>query len=229
MEQKKQTNAQLLRRINRAIVHVERTKDTKEIYFDDKGLRLMYNEDWCVVGTNFHSHVFNRITGSGVSRPYLFVQRFVDIAIENNCVVKDENGNDLGYSYTKLMQTLKDKEDKKDYNLCWYIDLWFYNMFQPLYSVDETPISATLVYEQYIHNIACNSILLEEHKENMTNKQFIDKICELVKEFTNGMNEDVIFHKMTDDELVSAIEKDDLETNLTEDKEDESKVQEIES
>ena len=38
MEQKKPTKAQIENRIKHAIVHVDRTKDTKNVYFDDKGL-----------------------------------------------------------------------------------------------------------------------------------------------------------------------------------------------
>ena len=229
MEQKKETNAQLKRRISNAVVHVERTKDSKEIYFDDKGLRLMYNDDFCVVGTNSHSHVFNAITSNGISKPYIFVRQMVDIAFENDCVVTDEKGNKVGYSYAKLMQTLKDKDDKNQYNIVWFTDIWLFNIFQPLYSIDETTLSTTLVYEQYVHNIACSSIILSEKKEDMTNKQYIDKVCDCVKDYTSNMKEEIIYHAVTDEQLIAdAMKQDELDEYMKKEESDESKNQEIE-
>lgn len=232
MEQKKETNAQLKRRINNAVVHVERTKESKEVYFDDKGLRLMYNDDFAIVGTFSHTHVFNAITSNGASRPYLFVRRMVDIALENDCIVTDEKGNKQGYSYAKMMQTLKDKKDEegtKEYNLCWFTDLWLFNIFAPLYSIDETILSTTLVYEQYVHNIACNSIILSEKKEDMTNKQYIDSVCDCVKDYTSNMKEEVLFNARTDEQLIAeAMKQDELDDYMKEE-ENESKIQETES
>lgn len=224
MEQKKETNAQLKRRINNALVLVERTKESKEIYFDDKGLRLMYNEDYAVVGTGFHSHVFERVTPSGISKPYVFVKNFVDTAFENDCTVTDENNNKLGYSYAKLMQTMKDKKDDENaYNICWFTDLWFFNIFQPLYTIDETFVSTTLVYEQYVHNIACNSILLAEHKEDMTNKQYIQRVLDAVKEYTSNINDEILFHAMTDEQFVDSLRTNELEMDLSNTEKDDSK------
>ena len=39
-EQKKMTRGDLERRMNSAVVLIPKTKDTKSIWFDDKGLRL---------------------------------------------------------------------------------------------------------------------------------------------------------------------------------------------
>ena len=40
MEQKKQTNAQLQRRIANAVVHIDKDKSYQSVYWSDKGLRL---------------------------------------------------------------------------------------------------------------------------------------------------------------------------------------------
>ena len=109
-EKKKLTNGQLLRRLTNAVLHLDRTKDTKTVYFADKGLGLTYddNENYAVVTTNFHRHVFKKITSQGISRPYLYIVRFVNIALENNCMLKDDKGN-FYYSYAKLFDTLRPK------------------------------------------------------------------------------------------------------------------------
>lgn len=196
-QQKKPTNAQLQRRIQRAIVHLDRTKNTSEIYFSDRGLRLVSDNDYAVVETGFHRHVFSNITSSGISRPWLYSKRMVEIANAHLEECKTENG----YSFTRLIEFLKTKEDRTEYNICMYVDWWLFNLFQPLYAIGETEAEQFLVYESYIHNIARNSILLSEKTEDMTNKQFFDKIIEQMKEMAANMDERVLFEKKTDEEV----------------------------
>jgi hypothetical protein len=70
-------------------------------------------------------------------------KRFIELALENDCTVKDDKGV-VRHSYAKLISVLKDKENKTEYNICWYIDLWLNNIFSPLYSIDETEIASSL-------------------------------------------------------------------------------------
>lgn len=208
---KKPTNAQLSRRIQNAVVLVEKDKDTKSIFFDDKGLRLTITMDYAIIETGAHRHIFDFITPSGnVSRPYIYTKRFVEIADENDCIIEDRQGNKLR-SYAKLFDVLKKKDDNADYNMCWLIDKWFYNLFQPLYEIDETIVGTFLVYERYIHNIARQTFLLSEHKEDVTNKQFVDAIIENEKSFLEDMIEDVVLEAKSDEkrmqEEIDAIQK----------------------
>jgi hypothetical protein len=197
MEQKKKlTNAQLQKRIENAIVFVSKTKDTISIFFSDKGVRLVADNDGCVIETNYHRHVYSNITAAGVSRPYLYTKRVIEIANENIDAIKTESG----YSYQRLLDVLKAKDDKSEYNIVTYYDWFLFNIFQPLYGIGETEIESFLVYEDYIHNIARNAILLSEKTEDMTNKQFIKKVFDNMKEFTDGLTESVLFPKKTDEE-----------------------------
>lgn len=193
------TKGELERRIRNAIVLVPKTKDTISVFFDDKILRLTVTDDFAVVETGFHRHVFNQLTPNGVSRPYLYTKRFIEIALENDCIVKDANGK-ATRSYAKLMDKLKEKEDKTEYNLCWFVDLWFNNIFHPLYGIDETESAAFLIYDNYLHNIARNQIILSEKEKDITNIDFIKQEHELVNKYIEGMKEAVIFHKLTDEE-----------------------------
>lgn len=205
MEKKQMTKAQMQRRIEQSPLHLNRTRDFKTIYFDDKGLRLSCddNEGYCLIETSAHTHVFRSITVAGVSRPYLYTKRFIEIALANDCTVAKKDGGMI-HSYAKLMRVLKDKEDKSDYNLCWYVDLWFNNLFSPLYGIGETESEAFLVYERYLRNVARNQVILSEKVNGMTNKQFIKETDDLVAKYIGDMKETEIFKPMTDDEKVKA-------------------------
>jgi hypothetical protein len=199
MEQKKKpTNAQLQKRIENAIVFVPKTKDTISIFFSDKGVRLVTDADGCVIETNYHRHVYSNITSAGVSRPYLYTKRIIEIANNNLDAIKTESG----YSYQRLIDVLKEKEDKSEYNIVVYYEWFLFNIFQPLYGIGETEIESFLVYEDYLHNIARNAILLSEKTEDITNKQFIQKVIESIKEFTNELEERVLFPKKTDEQVM---------------------------
>lgn len=196
---KKTTKGDLERRMKSAIVLVPKDKETRSIYFDDKGLRLTLTMDYAVIDTIGHRHVFHNIVPSGVSRPYLFVKRFIDIALSNDCKISDPKGN-ITYSYAKLMAILKDKEDKTEYNVAWYIDLWLNNIYAPLYQIDETEYGSFMVYEQYLHNIARQHAILMEHEEDMTNKAFVKTISDKMVEFMGDMDEHVLFKKESEEE-----------------------------
>ena len=200
MEQKKPTNAQLQKRIANALIHIDKTKDTESIFFGDKGLRLTVNEDFAIIATGFHRHVFNNFTSSGISRPYLYTKRVIEIANEN---LKDIEV-DGGYSFQRLLDVLKAKEDKSDYNIVTYYEWFVFNCFHPLYSIGESEVESFLVYEAYLHNIARQAVLLSEKKEDMTNKQFFENVIKNMQDFIEGVDERVIFHKMSDEEMAQA-------------------------
>lgn len=219
MSNKNTTKGELERRMRNAIVLVPKTKDTVSVFFDDKVLKLTATDDFAVIETGFHRHVFNQLTPSGVSRPYLYTRRFIEIAIENDCVVYDAKGNQTR-SYAKLMDVLKNKEDKTEYNLCWFVDLWLNNIFQPLYGIDETESAAFLIYDTYLHNIARSQIILSEKEKDITNIEFVNQEHELVNGYIDGMKEAVIFHKLTDKELqereISALQENEQEKIIEE-------------
>lgn len=196
MEQKKPTNAQLQKRIANALIHIDRTKDTESIFFVDKCLRLTVNEDYAIIATGFHRHVFNNFTNAGISRPYLYTKRVIEIAIENIDAVETEDG----YSFAKLLEVLKAKEDKSDYNIVTYYEWWCSVIFDGLYSISEDEVGSWLVYFKYINILATNSILLEEHKEDVTNKQFVEQFISRIKEFTDNVDERILFHALSDEE-----------------------------
>lgn len=196
MEQKKLSKAQLESRLKNALIHIDKTKDTQTLFFSDKGLRLTTTDEFAIVATNNHSHLFSAITPNGYSHPYLFVKRFLEIALEN--APKTENG----YSYAKLFEELKNKEDKSEYNVAFYCDMYFFNIFCPLYTIGDNEASAFTVYESYLHNIAVNSVILSEKVDGLTNKQFLENIIANIREYSKDIDERVIYEKKTDAEII---------------------------
>ena len=206
MEQKKKspTKGQLEMRIKNALVFIPRDKDYSGIHFVDKGLRIEVTQDHCVISTGFHRHVFDAITSSGVSRPWIYTKRVIEIATENldAIAIKDKKGNVVGYSFQKLLDVLREKEDKSEYNIVTYYEWWCSIIFDGLYSISEDEVGSFLVYFKYLGIIATNAILLEEHKEDMTNKQFVENFIKNIKDFTKDIDERVLFHKKTDEEVM---------------------------
>lgn len=199
MEQKKKpTNAQLQKRLERAVLHLDRTKDTQSIYWSDKGCKLTADDDYAIIAFGYSQTVFNNYNISGISRPWLYVKRIIEIANENDANIKTESG----YSFQKLLEVLKEKEDKSQYNICVYFEWYLMCLYSPQFSIGETEIESFLVYEDYIHNIARNVIMLSEKTEDMTNKQFIQKVFDNMKEFTDNLTENILFPKKTDEERV---------------------------
>lgn len=197
----KLTNGQLLKRLKNAVVHIDKDKSYQSVYWSDKGLRLETTDEYCVISTGFHRHVFNAFNSAqGISRPYLYTKRVIEIANEN---LKDIE-IDGGYSFQRLLEVLKAKEDKSEYNIVTYYEWFVFNCFQPLYSIGESEVESFLVYESYLHNIARQAVLLSEKKEDMTNKQFFNEVIKNMQDFIEGVDERVIFHKMTDEEMAQA-------------------------
>jgi hypothetical protein len=213
---KKITNGQLQRKIKNALVFVPKDKNYQVIFFDDKMIRLECTDDFCVISTGYHRHVFDAVNynqGVGFSRPYLYTKKIIEIAFSNDC--QKENGV---FTYEHMLDVLSTKEDKSDYNIATYYQWWLFNIFQPLYSIGENEIETFLVYEQYLHNIARSKIILSEKTEDITNRMFIDEVLETERKFTDGMNELVVFHKITDEEMKNkefeAIQEESIERTI---------------
>ena len=197
MEQKKETRAAIERKIKNAIVFIPKDKDTTSIFFSDKGVRLTVTMDSAVVAFGYSQTIYSSFNAAGISRPYLYTKRIIEIANEN---LKDIEV-DGGYSFQRLLDVLNEKEDKSEYNIVTYFSWFLQNLFSPQYGIAEDEVSSFFVYEDYIHNIAKNSILLDVRNEDLTNKQFIDKMVANIKEFTDNLEESVLLHKKSDEEI----------------------------
>lgn len=198
-ETKKMTKGQLERRIINSLVFVEKTSDYQAVYFADRGLKLEVTHEYCVIGTVANKHVYHAISPSGQqSRPYVYTKSVIEIANANkDLVVK----GDSGLSFEKLMEELNKKEDKTGYNILWYYDIWITSLHDKTYSISEDEGLSFMALVDYVLSVSKNAFMLQERKEDLTNKQYIDFLIEKLKEIQ--IDERVIMKKLTDEERVS--------------------------
>ena len=192
-KEKKPTRAQIESKIKNAVVFIPRDKEYKSIYFTDRGIRIEITNEKAIISTNYHTHIFNSYTSQGVSRPYLYANRLVEIAYENDCTIND------GYSFAKLKETLSassDSEKQDEYGVVTIVEWWLHNIFSPLYSISETSGALFGLYLDYMHNISYQSIVLDEHKEDLTTKSLVKKYLTMMDEFTKDISK-----KLSDEEF----------------------------
>lgn len=198
-EEKKPTREQLERRIVNSLVFVEKTSNYQAVYFVDRGLKLEVTQEYCVIGTVAHRHVYHAISPSGQpSRPYIYTKSVIEIANANKDLVAK---GDSGISFAKLLEELNKKEEKADYNILWYYDIWLTTLHDKTYSISEDECLSFMNLVDYVCAIAKNTFILQERNEDLTNKQYIDFLIEKLKEIS--IDERVILKKLTDEERVS--------------------------
>ncbi len=215
MEKKKPTNAELQRRIDKALIHIDKTKDTQSIYFSDKGLRLTTTDEYAIIETNYHRHVFSAFTQNGYSRPWLYTKHVVETAMQTNCE------SDGGYSYQKMRDALNDGGKVDEYNLVTYYEWYIQTIFDPLYAIGESRMASFMVYESYIHILSKNGILLDEvadgEERDITSRQFIDMVCDKMKEFGDSTSDYIVIKKKNDEEIakeeIAAMNEQEIDAN----------------
>lgn len=195
MATKQKSKSQLEKSINNAVVFVPKDKETMSIFFSDKGLRLTTTEDRVVIETTWHRHVYENITSAGVSRPFLYTRRVIELAMSNDCCTED------GYSFAKLLEVLKEK-DENNYNMVVYYEWWITVIHSNLYTIGEDMLSCWLVYFKYVTTLATTSITFSEHKTDMTNKQFVEMFKKEIDTLMDGLDENVVIHALSDEERV---------------------------
>lgn len=222
METKKPTNAQLQRKINNAVVHIDRTKDTKEVYFDDRGMRITVTPDLAVLSTGVYTSVFYRVYSGGESNQYLCLSALVAKALEYDKEITVKTKDSVFRSYSLLHKVL---DEKKESLSVWLdvMDWWLYNYETSIALAPREDVNnATFfnIYEKYLHSLITNNVFLGEHKEQMTSKQYLIAIADKMKEICDGMQDEIVmFNAKTDDEMIeeeiNAVKEQQIEQEMT--------------
>ena len=91
---------------------------------------------------------------------------------------------------------------RSKYLIVFYFDMWATAIFSNLYDISETEAGSFIVYLDYIVHLSKHMVILSEKTEDMTNKQFLQKFLDNIKNLTEDIQEIVVFPKKTDEELV---------------------------
>lgn len=213
--EKKPTNAQLQRRIDTAIIHMERTKDTKEVFFDDRNISVVVNEEMALLSNGIYSTTFQRYFFGGESNQYACLSLLVDCAkrYEDKIITQDKKGN-ISRSFAMLIDAMEKNSDK-DY--AWILVLnWYIYTFEANIALapreDFTNAVFYNLYEKFAHSAACIEQYMAEHKDGMTNKEYFRAIAEKLIAIADDMNEDKMFEPISDEEMtkkeIEALQKD---------------------
>ena len=220
---KKPTNAQLQRRIDTAIIHMERTKDTKEIFFDDRNIRVVVNEDMALLSNGIYSTTFQRYFFGGESNQYACLSLLVDCAkkYETKIITQDKKGNKFR-SFALLSKVMQEENDNDH---TWILVLsWYIYVFEANIALapreDFTNAVFYNLYEKFAHSAASLEQYSKEHKDGMTNKEYFKAIADKLIEIADDMNEDKMFEPMSDEEMakkeMEALQRDEEEKILEE-------------
>lgn len=217
------TKEQLERRVKNALVFVPKDKSYSAVYLYDHGMKVEVTEDAAVISTNYHKHVFDRLTSAGISRPYIYSRKFVETVIKYKSYATDSEGNFILSKLLDYLKSCKEDADKRsDYDFCTYYTWWSYNIFSNLYSIGEKMVDSVIVYLTYLANVGRDSILLSEKPDGMTAAAFIDSFIDTFKKLVSSFREGedsgmVLFEPKTDEqvakETIESLQEQEFEQN----------------
>ena len=208
MEQKKPTNAQLQKRISRAIVHIDRTKDTKEVFFDDRGIRIVISDERAIISQLSFMMTFDEIVSGGYSRNYMVLNRMVEMVDEYDCVVVNEKG-EKSVSFWKLYDSVKNstKEGHEaDNGIITKFIIWFGVMQSSMFMLSERTDFTFALGTQYAMNGIISGSISKFYEKDMTNKELLAEIAKEFDTYRDSVKEEfVVMKKETEEDRKQAI------------------------
>lgn len=183
MEQpKKKSKAQLENEIASAIVFVPK-KGAKTLRLDDRGITFTVTDDYTVVSTNYHRHVFSNYNSEGVVYIPYFVGAFIEIFERYKTFgrLKDDKGNVIGFSFQKFMQETEGMLTRNEEVIIRRVDSWSLLISEPLYSLAPSDISELNRNIMFLSYLAKNGLLLAGHKDDLMYNDAMNKYISTVR------------------------------------------------
>jgi len=223
MEQKKPTNAQLQKRLQKAVFHIDRNKETKEVYFNDRGLRIVISDGRALVSQLSFTMVFEEIVAGGYSRVYVALSHLCDMVNNYDCIVTDKNGN-VSYSWKKLVAEVeKSKGETRnvDYVILMKFHLWFSLHQNSMFLLSEREDFTFALGAIFAMNTIISGVISKPYDKDMSNKELFDEIIAATKEYRDNLKEEYkVLSKETEEErkmaIARAMESDQEESSVAE-------------
>lgn len=208
MEQKKPTNAQLQKRIEKAVIHIDRTKDTKEVFFDDRGIRIVISDERAIISQLSFMMTFDEIVSGGYSRNYMVLNRITEMVDEYDCVVVNEKG-EKSVSFWKLYDSVKNSTKEgheSDNGIITKFIIWFGVMQSSMFMLSERTDYTFALGTQYAMNSIISGSISKFYERDMTNKELLSEIANEFDAYRNGVKEEfVVMKKETEEDRKQAI------------------------
>lgn len=193
--EKKMTKEQLQRRLDKAVLHIDRTKSFKSCYFADRGIRISVEEDAALIGRSSYTMVFDRIVSGGFSRIYMILSSVVDMANKYDCDVMNADG-DHYTSFYKLRDTLsKTEEAKGEYNVFVIFSAWFDVLQSTLFLAPEKPDEMFALNSIYVLNTIVHGTVAKPYEKDMTCKELWNEIRKDFDDYVSGISDDYLVLK----------------------------------
>lgn len=188
MEQKKATRAQLEKRIDNALLIVDKGKEFKSIYLGDIGIGVYITKDYAIMTSNFHQHIWNKFNRQGYNKPYIYLDQFVNLANEHINEIGDKNIEDeLFYSMRKLIAISTLSESEKI--LIGMVYRFIYVANSGIYAIGNENIENTNLLLQYSCWLSYSNVFFEIKDEDVLRNDIYNKF---ISEFRyNSLDKDI--------------------------------------
>lgn len=143
----------------------------KSIYFADMNVGIYICKGFVVCSTNFHRHIWSKITGRGFDFSSIYLEQLVDIANEHKEEISDKNEKDeLYYSIGKLsaINTLTASEKI----IVRMTESFLYVVNSSVHAIGPETFDDTNLSMQYISWCARNNLLLDSLTKAKTDDDF---------------------------------------------------------
>lgn len=208
MEKKKPTNAQLQKRISKAVIHIDRTKDTKEVFFDDRGIRIVISDGRAIISQLSFMMAFDEIVSGGYSRNYMVLNRIAEMVDDYDCIETNEKG-EKSVSFWKLYDSVKNstKEGHEaDNGIITMFIIWFGVMQSSMFLLSERSDYTFALGTQYAMNGIISGSISKFYEKDMTNKELLSEIAKEFDNYRKGVEEEfVVMKKETEEDRKQAI------------------------
>lgn len=174
MEQKKATRAQLEKRIDNALLIIDKGKEFKSIYLGDIGIGVYITKDYAIMTSNFHQHIWNRFNGKGYNKPYIYLDRFVNLSNEHiNEIGRKNIKGELFYSLSKLkaISTLRDEEKR----LITIVERFIYVANDGIYAIGDEKEDITNLMLQYLCWLSKANIFIGDRMDDLFINDFYNR------------------------------------------------------
>lgn len=212
----KLTREQLQRRLDKAVLHIDRTKAFRSVYFADRGLRITVEDEVALIGRSSYTLMFDRVVAGGYSRIYMMLSGIVDMASRFDCTAKDSSGEPFT-SYYRLRDTLqKEGVDGGEYNVFVIFTAWFDVLQSTLFLAPEKPDEMWALNSIYALNTIVHGVISKPYGKDMDNRELWDELMKEIDGYSETMKGDflVLRHKdkeEQDKELADALAEIEME------------------